>query len=127
MAACAGRKSGGECVCVLSHVQLFTTSWTVAHQAPLVHENFQARILEWVVIFLLQRIFLTQGSNLHLLLWQVDALPLLFPRWIQCHLESPWERMDTCIHMAESLCCSREAITTVFVHWPYSGGAEVKN
>ena len=23
------------CVCVLSHVQLFTTLWTVAHQAPL--------------------------------------------------------------------------------------------
>ena len=26
--------------------------------------------------FLLQRIFLTQGSNLHLLCWQVDSLPL---------------------------------------------------
>ena len=23
------------CVCVLSHVQLFATPWTVAHQAPL--------------------------------------------------------------------------------------------
>ena len=23
------------CVCVLSHVQLFVTPWTVAHQAPL--------------------------------------------------------------------------------------------
>ena len=31
------------------HVQLFATSWTVAHQAP-VHGIFQARILEWVVI-----------------------------------------------------------------------------
>ena len=24
------------CVCVLSHVQLFVTAWTVAHQAPLI-------------------------------------------------------------------------------------------
>ena len=32
-----------------------------------VHEVLQARILEWVAIFLLQGIFLTQGSNLHIL------------------------------------------------------------
>ena len=42
----------------------------------------QARILEWVAVFLLQATFLTQGSNLHLLCWQADTLPL-------CHLESP--------------------------------------
>ena len=30
-----------------SHVQLFATLWTVAHQAP-VHGILQARILEWV-------------------------------------------------------------------------------
>ena len=103
VAACAGRKFGGECVCVLSHIQHFATPWTVARQAPLVYENFKARILEWVVIFLLWRIFLTQGSNLHLLLWQVDSLPLSFPRGIRCHLESPCGRMDTCVHTAESL------------------------
>ena len=33
--------------------------------------------------FLLQGIFLTQGSNLHLLHWQADSLPL-------CHLGSPY-------------------------------------
>ena len=32
----------------LSRVQLFATPWTVAHQAPLSMEFFQARILEWV-------------------------------------------------------------------------------
>ena len=32
-----------------------------------VHGIFQARIPEWVAIFILQGIFLTQGSNLHLL------------------------------------------------------------
>ena len=40
------------CVCVhtLSHIHLFATPWTIAHQAPLVHGIFQARILKWVAI-----------------------------------------------------------------------------
>ena len=33
----------------LTHVQLFETPWTAAHQAS-VHRIFQTRILEWVVI-----------------------------------------------------------------------------
>ena len=33
---------------LLSYVQLFTTPWTVAHQAPLSMGILQARILEWV-------------------------------------------------------------------------------
>ena len=66
-------------VCSLSHVQLFMTPWTVARQAPpgsSVHGIFQARILEWVAIFLLQGNYPTQGSNPHVLHWQVDSLPL---------------------------------------------------
>ena len=57
------------CVCIqsFSHVQLFVTSWTVAHQVSLVRGIFQARIQEWVAIFLFQVVFLTQRSNLHLL------------------------------------------------------------
>ena len=64
------------CVCVLSCVQLFVTTWTVALQAPL-SMGFP-RWKYWKVghHFLLQEIFLTQGSNLHLLLWQADSLPL---------------------------------------------------
>ena len=38
-----------------------------------VYGIFQARILEWVAI---SSSFLTQGSNLSLLHWQVDSLPL---------------------------------------------------
>jgi len=34
--------------CILSHVRLFATTWTVACQAPLI--IFQVRILEWVAI-----------------------------------------------------------------------------
>ena len=53
---------------LLSSVCLFATPWTVAMAADSsVHGIFQARILEWVAISLLQEIFLTQGSNLDLL------------------------------------------------------------
>ena len=38
------------CVQWLSHVWLFATPWTAAHQAPLSMGFFQARILEWVTI-----------------------------------------------------------------------------
>ena len=75
------------CVCVsvckctqfLSHGQLFAIPWTVAPPGSYVHGFFQARILEWVAIVLLQGIFPTQSWNLHLLcllLWQVDSLSL---------------------------------------------------
>ena len=36
------------CVCILNCVQLFAIPWSVAHQAPLFMEFFQARILEWI-------------------------------------------------------------------------------
>ena len=41
-----------------------------------VHGILQARILEWIAIFLLQGIFLSQESNPHLLHWQAYSLPL---------------------------------------------------
>ena len=44
--------------------------------------SLQARVLEWVAVFLLQGIFLTQGSNQSLLcflLWQAGFLPLASP------------------------------------------------
>ena len=47
-----------------------------------VHGIFQARILAWVSISYSRGIFLTQGSKLHLLHWQMDSLPLR-------HLVSP--------------------------------------
>ena len=37
-------------ICVLSHIQLFVTSWTIACQAPLSMGILQARILEWVAM-----------------------------------------------------------------------------
>ena len=41
-----------------------------------VHGISQARTLEWLAICFSRGIFPTQGSNPHLLHWQVDSLPL---------------------------------------------------
>ena len=30
-----------------------------------------------------------------------------------------WGEMDTCMCMTESLCCSSETVTTLFVNWLY--------
>ena len=62
----------------LSHAQLFATTWTVAHQAPL-STGFPRQNTGMGCHFLFQGIFLTQGSNLcllYLLHWQVNLLPL---------------------------------------------------
>ena len=67
------------CVYMVSHVWLFATPWTVAHQASL-SMNFSRQEYWSGCHFLLQGIFLTQGSKPHLvclLHWQVDSLPLL--------------------------------------------------
>ena len=63
---------------MFSHVRLFVTTWTIAHQASLSMEFFRQ---EYGVgcHFLHQGIFLTRELNpgvLHLLHWQADSLPL---------------------------------------------------
>ena len=55
----------------LSHVQL-----SEAPPGSSVHGILQARILEWVAISSSRGIFPTQGSNPHLLHWQMDSLSL---------------------------------------------------
>ena len=42
-------------LCVLSHVWLFATPWTCNPPGTSVHGVFQARILEWVIIFYSRR------------------------------------------------------------------------
>ena len=66
------------CVCVLSRVQLFVTPWTVPTRL-LCPWNFPSKNTEVHCRFLFQGIFLTLGSNLHLLYllhWQADSLTL---------------------------------------------------
>ena len=62
----------------LSHVQLFTIPWTVAHQDPL--RDVPGMNTGVGCHFLLQVIFPTQGSNPRLLHWQLDSLPLSHQR-----------------------------------------------
>ena len=60
---------------LLSRVRLFATPWTVAHQAPL--SMGSPRQEYWSGLpFPPPGIFLTQGSNLCLLHWQMHPLPL---------------------------------------------------
>ena len=65
----------------LSHVQLFVTPWTVAHQAPLSMGLPQQEYWNGLH-FLPQSIFPTQGSNLRLLRllhWQAGSLLFELP------------------------------------------------
>ena len=54
------------CVCGLSHVQLFVTLWTIAHQAPLPLELFRQEYWSGLPIPT-PGVFPTQGLNLSLL------------------------------------------------------------
>ena len=64
-------------MCIISHVQLFVTPWTVARQAS-VHGISQAAILEWVAISF-SKVFMTQGWNLGLL--HCSHILYLFATW----------------------------------------------
>ena len=64
-----------------NYVQLFVVSWTVAHQAPLSMDS-PGKNTGVGCHFLLQGVFLTQGSNLCLLCllhWQMDPFLLAPP------------------------------------------------
>ena len=65
------------CCCLVSQLCL-TLCNPIDYSLPgsSVHGTSQAGILEWVAISFSRGIFLTQGSNLCLLHWQVDSLPL---------------------------------------------------
>ena len=74
------------CVCMLSHfsrVQLFTTLWTVARQAPLSMGILQAKTLEWVAMPSSRGSSWPRDrtciSHIHLLHWQAGSLPLVLP------------------------------------------------
>ena len=69
-------------VSALSHVRLFVTPWTVAHQAPLPMElsrqeywNSPGKNTRVGCHSLLQGIFPTQGSNLGRFVLQANSLP----------------------------------------------------
>ena len=89
----------------LSQVQLSVTPWTVACQA-LLSIGFSDKNTGMGCHFLLQGIFRTQGSNLHLLL----ASALIF--WYLCKMGLPrW-----CSNI-ESACQCRSCKRHGFSHW----------
>ena len=63
------------CVCCCSVMSDLATAWTVTHQAPLPWD-FPGKNTVGVCHSILQGIFLIQGLNPCLLLWQTDSLPL---------------------------------------------------
>ena len=65
-------------LCVLSHVQLSVTPWTVACSAPL-SMGFSRQDYWSGLPFPPPGDLLTWGSNTRLLLWQADSLPLEQP------------------------------------------------
>ena len=79
------------CVCVLSHVQLFATPWTVAWLLCL--WNFPVKNTGGGCHFLPQGMFLTQKLNPHLSLlhWQVDYLFIYFNHWATLKVGDIWK------------------------------------
>ena len=80
---------------LLSHVWLFATPWTVAHQAPLLPWNYPGKNTGVGYHFLLQGTFLTEGLNSHLLCLQTGVW------WVLIHLSGvligrqPYKDKDT--------------------------------
>ena len=67
---------GGGGGLVAQSCPTLVTPWTVARQAPGgMPWDFPGKHTGVGCHFLLQEIFLTQGSNLHLQHWQADSLP----------------------------------------------------
>ena len=77
------RKEDCHMVSHFSHIQLFVTLWTIAHQAwdsPDKHTGEGCHSL-------LQGIFPTLGSNLHRLHWKADSLSLSHQGGLEWRLE----------------------------------------
>ena len=76
--------------CILSHVQLFATPWTCSLPGSSVHGASPGKSTGVGCHLFLQGIIPTQGSNLCLLHWQADFLPLShlgIPRTPGSHLK----------------------------------------
>ena len=83
-------------MCLLSHVWLFATLWTAAHQYPLPME-FSRQEYWSGLLFPPPGIFPTQGLNphlLHFLHWQAVSFPLEppgKPQWLAlCDMTNAW-------------------------------------
>ena len=102
------------CAQSLSHVPLFVTPWTVAHQAPLSLGILQRRILEWFAMPSSRGIFPTQELNqgllhcrwiLHQLSYQGSPVMVIDPLKLERIEESVrWARSSEYKHSFENFC-----------------------
>ena len=103
---------------MLSHVGLFATSWTVAHQAPLSMEFSR------VGCHFLLRLFPTLGLNphlLHLLHWQADSLPLVPPGKPQALITYLFYTVVyICQSQSPNLCYTPPSLLGVHIFVPYN-------
>ena len=86
---------------LLRHVRLFAAPWTVAHQPPL--WDFPGKNTGVGCHFLLQGIFLTEGSNphvFHLWHWQADSWPTA----------PPGKPFSLSVHLANSFLSAESAV-----------------
>ena len=96
-------------MCVLglfSCIRLCATAWTVAHQAPL-SMGFSRQEYWSGLPCLLQGIFPTQGSNLHLLCllhWQEGSLELVPPRKPLSEMMNVQMSLELCDSIRSSFC-----------------------
>ena len=99
------------------HVRLFATPGTVAHQ-PSLSMDSPGKSTRVDFHFLLQGIFLTQGSNLGLLHWQADSLPANVkkgsPQYVQEHVEGETEAALSAVSNSEVLDCRTPSNTQWF-------------
>ena len=116
------------CVCVCLVVSdSFVTPWTVAPQAPLFGE-FCRQDSGVGCHFLLQGIFLIQGSNLHLpclLHWQADSLLLSHLVSPLCYDQPPFHgqcfKLDYVLHISVYISCLFQVFSNVYPIISYSG------
>ena len=101
-------------------MQLFVTLLDCSLPGFSVHGNFQAKILEWISIFLLQGIFLTQGSNL-CLLYLLHCRWILYPlSWaIREGLSSLW-KSQTRKFLYKFFEGGSQFISDLFLPWRYN-------
>ena len=88
------------------------TPWTAAHQTPISME-FPGKTSRVGFHFLLQGIFLTQGSNPCLLHWQVDPLPL--------------SRQETCTYLCSYFKYVISTLIIIPLFWLKSSASKLNN
>ena len=99
---------------VFSHYVMsysLVASWTIAHQAPLSMDDFPGKNTRVGCHLLLQGIFLTQGSNQHLLCllhWQMYSLPLSY-------LGSLCIYRDVCVCVCVCVCACAQLLNHVWL------------